>query len=155
MSTSPRRIPRQRVPIDTQRFTAELESAYVAFGADASYAAAMARNAVTIQRKRSVWQARRDQKTILDEAGPTWQARRDIVLAEQVARELCEDAAPFRCTTISPCGTGDCKFAAGEMALLDIPDRRGPCQRPQTSNRHRYTTEAAVAALSAHRGSAR
>ncbi len=155
MSANPRRVPRQRVPIDTARFATDVETAYLAFGTDASYAAAMARNAVTIQRKRNVWQARRDQVSVFDGAGPDWQARRDIRAAEQGARELCEDAEPFRCTTISPCGTGDCKFAAGEMALLDVGDRRGPVERPQPSNRHRYTLEAAVVALTRHRGSAR
>ncbi len=56
------RIPRPRGPVDVTRYRREVEVAIHAFGADVSYAVAMARAAVTITRKRAVWQARREEQ---------------------------------------------------------------------------------------------
>jgi hypothetical protein len=47
-------------PVDVSRFHPVVEQAMNAFQADVSYAVHMARAAVTIVRKREVWQARRD-----------------------------------------------------------------------------------------------
>ncbi len=111
-------------------FATEIDTALRAFAADVSYAAQMARSAVTITRKRAVWQARKDARA-----------------AEHAAHTECSAAAPFTCTAVSPCGTGDCKYAHGEMTMLDIPAQPGPTSRPQADNTGRYTIEAAVTPL--------
>jgi hypothetical protein len=54
----PRR--RRTGPVDTSFFFDEVEAALDAFRNDVTYAVLMARAAVTITRKREVWQARRD-----------------------------------------------------------------------------------------------
>lgn len=123
---------------DVTRFAAEVATAYAAFAQDVSYAVAMANSAVTIERKRGVWQARRDVKE-----------------AEAAAHRLCRDARPFTCLATSPCGTGDCKFAAGEMTVLDVAHCPGGTARPQASNPWPYTIEAAVKPLARHRAGTR
>lgn len=56
-----RRRPRRGLaPTDIGRFTTTIDQALEAFQSDVSYAVQMARAAVTIVRKREVWQARRD-----------------------------------------------------------------------------------------------
>lgn len=47
-------------PVDVAIFRNQIDQAMEAFQADVSYAVQMARAAVTIVRKREVWQARRD-----------------------------------------------------------------------------------------------
>lgn len=47
-------------PVDVSSFRPQIDQAMEAFQADVSYAVQMARAAVTIVRKREVWQARRD-----------------------------------------------------------------------------------------------
>lgn len=55
-----RRKPRRPSPVDVRIFAEEVENALGAFATDVTYAVLMARAAVTITRKREVWQARRD-----------------------------------------------------------------------------------------------
>lgn len=130
---------KRRRSADVARFADEVAAAYAAFTVDVSYAVAMARAATTIARKRRVWQARRDAKT-----------------AEVTAHHLCRSAGAFQCAAISPCGTEDCKFAAGEMAVLTgLGDCAGITARPQPSNRNLYTIEAAVAPLASLRATSR
>ncbi len=50
-------------PVDVSTFRPQIDQAMAAFQADVSYAVSMARAAVTIVRKREVWQARRDSRT--------------------------------------------------------------------------------------------
>lgn len=50
----------QTAAVDVRHFRAILDQAMEAFQSDVSYAVLMARAAVTITRKREVWQARRD-----------------------------------------------------------------------------------------------
>lgn len=58
---------RSRVnPVDVNTFRPMVEQAMAAFEADVSYAVHMARAAVTIVRKREVWQARREAKATGD-----------------------------------------------------------------------------------------
>lgn len=57
----PPRVPRPRGPVDVTRYHRDVEAAIRAFGDDVSYAVAMARAAVTITRKRAVWQQRREE----------------------------------------------------------------------------------------------
>jgi hypothetical protein len=131
MNPTPRRVPRPRAaPVDTACFADALNAAYLAFSGDVSYAVAMARAAVTIVRKRAVWQARRDTRQ-----------------AEATARVLCESAGSFHCSVEDPCGTGGCKFAVGEMALVQVPECAGPTRRPQQRSRGTYSIEAAVKPL--------
>jgi hypothetical protein len=55
------RRPRTRVsPVDVSHFRPVVDQAMTAFQSDVSYAVHMARAAMTIVRKREVWQARRD-----------------------------------------------------------------------------------------------
>lgn len=58
-----RRTRKSLTPVDTGKFRTQIEAAVAAFEADVSYAVLMARAAVTIVRKREVWQARRDART--------------------------------------------------------------------------------------------
>lgn len=61
------RRPRNRThPVDVAAFRHQIDQAMQAFQADVSYAVHMARAAVTIARKREVWQARRDARAQAD-----------------------------------------------------------------------------------------
>ncbi len=51
---------RRRYTVDVARFRPQIDQAMAAFQEDVSYAVQMARAAVTINRKREVWQARRE-----------------------------------------------------------------------------------------------
>ena len=51
---------RGQTAVDVRHFRGVLDQAMDAFQSDVSYAVLMARAAVTITRKREVWQARRD-----------------------------------------------------------------------------------------------
>lgn len=53
---------RGHTAVDVTAFRHTVEQAMAAFQADVTYAVHMARAAVTITRKREVWQARRDTK---------------------------------------------------------------------------------------------
>ena len=57
-----RRARRGVLPVDVAQFAVHIESALDAFGNDVAYAVSMARSAVVIDRKRAMWQARRDLK---------------------------------------------------------------------------------------------
>jgi hypothetical protein len=64
--TAPTRVRRTRTEaVDTASFRPQIEQAMLAFTADVSYAVSMARAAVTIVRKRELWQARRDARQAL------------------------------------------------------------------------------------------
>lgn len=62
-TTFRRRTRRGQTPTDIAAFRHAIDAAMDAFQADVSYAVQMARAAVTITRKREVWQARRDART--------------------------------------------------------------------------------------------
>lgn len=65
MTTVTLRRVRNRInPVDIHRFRPQIDAAMDAFQNDVSYAVLMARAAVTITRKREVWQARRDAKAL-------------------------------------------------------------------------------------------
>lgn len=55
-----RRARKNMNPVDVASFRPHIEQAMTAFQEDVSYAVLMARAAVTIARKREVWQARRE-----------------------------------------------------------------------------------------------
>lgn len=63
MTQALRRPRRGAAPVDVAAFRHQIDQAMQAFQSDVSYAVQMARAAVTIARKREVWQARRDERT--------------------------------------------------------------------------------------------
>lgn len=85
-----------------------------AFGRDASYAAQMAVQANTIIGKRYVWML-----------------RTELRKAEKKARTLCEKSGSFVCPASTPCGTGQCKFAEGDLTLIEVDDASGDPKRQQ------------------------
>lgn len=107
-------------------FQAAVDRALAAFATDVSYAVAMANAAVAIDRKRRVWQA-----------------RKELRAAETVAHLECGSTEAFICHAVSACGTGDCKFAHGEHGRLLRAARGGPSQRPQAPHEY-YSIEDAV-----------
>ncbi len=107
-----------------------VDVALAAFGTDVSYAVAIARAADVIVAKRRAWVA-----------------RRTLVAAEATARAECAEVS-FECHAMSPCGTGDCKFARGDLAALVAP-AAGPVSRPQAVSTGGYDLQPAITALAA------
>lgn len=107
-------MPRRSVEIDTDSFSDLVDEAGRAFGHDVLYAVSMLKAAQTIRRKRDIWQAKKDLRE-----------------AEKQAVELCSKAGTFVCSNRTPCGTGSCKFASGDLALITIESVNGSVQRPQ------------------------
>jgi predicted transcriptional regulator len=67
-STAITRRTRKRInPVDVAHFRPHIEQAIEAFQADVTYACLMARAAVTIVRKREVWQTRREAREAVAE----------------------------------------------------------------------------------------
>jgi hypothetical protein len=120
-------------PPDITLFAGDINTALHAFSVDASYAVAMARSAVTITRKRAVWQARKELRD-----------------AEARAHTECADTTAFECHATAACGVGDCKFAVGEHATLTVIAAAGASRRPQYPYQS-YSVEQAVAALADRR----
>ena len=85
-----------------------------AFGHDASYAVQMASQANTILTKRFVWKLRTELRT-----------------AEKKARTSCKESGSFVCRATTPCGTGACRFAEGDLAVLKVDDASGDPSRQQ------------------------
>lgn len=124
-----RRAPRRNQTIDVTAFADDVADALAAFRTDVSYAVQMARAAVTINRKRAFWKARRDLRE-----------------AEATAHNECNATPAFECHATSACGTGDCKFATGEYAQLTVAAGPGVMRRQQYPHQH-YSPDAAVTAL--------
>ncbi len=116
---------------------AVVDRALAAFATDVSYAVAMASAATAIDRKRRVWQA-----------------RKEVRAAQAVAHAECESTEPFTCHAVSACGTGDCKFAHGEHGRLLRVARAGTARRPQAPH-ELYSIEDAVDALVERRARSR
>ncbi len=112
-------------------------NALEAFSSDASYAVAV----VTAARN-------------LKEKGANKQLKADVQHAEASARHLCEQAEPFICMTQSPCGTGSCKYAVGEFALISNPRCKGTTSRPQQfATGGSYSSESVLFSLTELRNS--
>ncbi len=62
MTQAMRRNRNRVAPVDVTRFRHTIDQAMQAFQADVSYAVLMARAAVTITRKREIWQQRRNDR---------------------------------------------------------------------------------------------
>lgn len=107
-----------------------LSQALGAFTSDVSYAVAIARSAVTIESKRTMWKLRNELKE-----------------SEQQARKMCSAGGSFFCVNPSPCGTGQCPFAQGDLSLLVVPRHKGTTRRPQPSMYDEYSIDRAVIPL--------
>lgn len=95
-------------------FGAALDAAFQAFGSDSSYAAAMARTAVTHQQR-----------------AHTAALRAQLRQAAHQAVSACDARlGQFTCAATSACGTGDCQFAAPDMQALRSPAAPGRAPRP-------------------------
>lgn len=105
-----------------------IDAALDAFATDITYAVNIARAAVVITNKRHAYLA-----------------RRALLEAEAAARTECASLT-FDCHALSPCGTGDCKFARGALAALVVP-AAGACARPQAVNTGGYDLQPAITAL--------
>lgn len=91
-----------------------LADAMDAFAADHTYAAAMAKAAVSIAAKKHAAALRSRLR----------QAAHQAVSQCDMAR------GQFRCYNESPCGTGDCRYVQGDLAFLSVPSYRGKQRRP-------------------------
>jgi Tfp pilus assembly protein PilX len=125
MTAAPRHR-RPARPVDVTAFTGQVDAALAAFAQDVSYA--------VIANKRAMWAA-----------------RAELRAAESRAHVLCAATDAFECHATAACGTGDCKFAAGEHAQLVTRAAAGTTRRPQASSTGPYSLDTAVAALAAHR----
>lgn len=124
-------MPRRSRVIDTEPFSDIMSEALSAYRQDPNYAILMARQATTIANKRRVWQFRLELRE-----------------AESTAVKACRQAEPFVCETEQPCGTGTCRFAQGDMVLLQVPAVPGKTHRPMPSTHEpTCTIETAVRPL--------
>lgn len=57
--------------------------------------------------------------------------RKELKSAETGARKQCVASDIRACYNVSPCGTGYCPFAKGDIAELRVPDVPGKHTRPQ------------------------
>lgn len=120
-------------PVDTAVFTDVVDEALSAFLEHEMYVVDMIKRARAIIHKREVGTARKELKQ-----------------AEREARIKCESSKPFHCESISPCGTGDCKFAQKDLVWLQIKTPKNAektRERPQESTHGTYSLEAAVLPL--------
>lgn len=104
--------------IDVDRFEPVMAESRIAFAIDSAYAVAMCHAASQILYKRRLWVV-----------------RKELRAASAAAVEACATQS-FTCATASPCGTGSCRWATGDLALLDLPERPGKSARPQPRPGH-------------------
>lgn len=116
--------------IDVSGFADAVTAAAAAFEEDVSYAVDMMQKARGIKHKREVCTL-----------------RKELRKAEEAARTQCIEEPPFWCRTQSPCGTGSCFFAQGDLVFLEVPAKPGDQQRPQQSLAPTYRLETAVGPL--------
>jgi hypothetical protein len=129
-------VTRRSRSIDTQPFSGVMAEALTAYAQDPAYAVAMTKQASTIQNKRDVWAI-----------------RTELRRAEETARTACAASSEsFTCKVTSPCGTGNCRFATGDLRRLDIPATPGRTERPDGRHASPYSIEAAVQPLRMLRG---
>lgn len=90
----------------------------MAYATDCGYAVSMCQAASGILWKRDLW-AR----------------RKELRAASAAAVEACSRES-LPCEATSPCGTGSCRHAAGDLVLLSLPEVPGKSQRPQPRHGH-------------------
>lgn len=117
-------------PSNVEEYEDTVAEAIDAFAIDPSYAVAVMRSANSTANKRL-----------------TFEIRNDLEKAEAEAHKKCESSTPFFCRAKSPCGTGDCAFAQGEMAQARVKDSRGLSFRPQLHSLGSYSLEDVVIPL--------
>lgn len=117
-------------PSSTEQYEGTVAEAIDAFATDPSYCIALMKSANSTANKRL-----------------TFEIRNDLEKAEAEAHKQCEAVEQFFCRAKSPCGTGDCKFAQGEMALAKVKDSRGLSFRPQLHSTGSYSLEDVVIPL--------
>lgn len=124
----------KQLMVAVEPFAAVRDEALAAFGEDPAYAVSMAKQANTILNKRAVWALRMELRE-----------------AESKARSLCRESGSFVCRATTPCGTGQCKFAEGDLTLLEMDNCSGEVMRPQKNPAGAYSLESALAPLKALR----
>lgn len=114
-------------------YAADIKAARRAFGADAGYAAAMARAAVDVSAREHL-------------AG----LRASLARGAAAAVSACaERRGEFACAETSACGTGGCRFAAGLLSTLRVPAGPGRLPRPANHTPGGFGLGPATAALAA------
>lgn len=111
-----------------ERYGGLLREAASAFATDPSYLADVAERASLIAYKRKIWAI-----------------RMEVSRAEREARDKCVRAIDFVCTNISPCGFGDCRFAAPEDADISVVSTEPDRERPRTAMHPKYRLADALA----------
>lgn len=101
------------VSIDVSQFTGLVDKAIEAYRSDFTYFEMIIRSGFKNRRK-SI------------EADYLKELRH----AEVYARKSCVASNIIACYNVSPCGTGQCPFAQGDLKNLHIPDQPGKRQRP-------------------------
>jgi len=96
-------------------YAGDVMAARAAFGADFSYAAAMAAAAVAVRRKRHLAAL-----------------RAQLQQAARAAVSACAGASlAASCAVVTPCGTGACRYACGVLAGISAPSQGGRLARPE------------------------
>lgn len=116
-------------PVSMNQFLSLLKEANKAYRRDVSYSIAMCNAARSVESKREVWKLRLE----LREASKKAQAK-------------CRKADSFVCDNEAPCGLGSCKFAKGDLVLLQIVSP-GNTVRPQIQSKGTYGLESVVEPL--------
>ncbi len=107
-------VSRHASEIDIDSFKVFVQESSRAFGQDAVYGVQMMRAANVIIRKRLVWKVKKDLRE-----------------AEKQAVARCKHTEAFVCDNKQSCGTGQCKFAVGDLALIKTESVNGHVKRPQ------------------------
>jgi hypothetical protein len=116
--------------VDCSRFEGLVEDGLRAFLSDSVYATTMAARAVSIVSKRSIWALRMELRE-----------------AESRAQKQCSHDGVYFCTNQGPCGTGQCPFAMGDLAKLNLAALEGRADRPVRSAYPSYSLEEAIPVL--------
>ena len=124
------------VEVDCSRFDGLVKDGMRAFLSDSVYATTMAARAVSIVSKRSIWALRMELRE-----------------AETRAQKQCAVDGVYFCMNQSPCGTGQCPFAVGDLAALNIAALEGRADRPVRSAYPSYSLEGAIPVLAGLRAS--
>lgn len=124
----------ENASLNLEPFRNMLEDAQRVYRKDVAYAVAVSNAARAIQTKRAVWKL-----------------RLELRAAAKEAKMQCKKSTQFICKTVEPCGTGTCKFAHGELTLIELSEAPGSTERPQRDSTGPYSLETALAPLSALR----
>lgn len=121
--------------IDVRAYKGLLKEAMAAFSSDSAYCIAIVKAANNTSEKKFVWRA-----------------KSDIEASEKEAVAQCRELDNFKCEVLSPCGTGKCPFAQGDLVNVQV-ECRGLTFRPQLHNMGSYDLDEAVKILKQLRSS--